>query len=58
MLFAIYIIVIESLLAPLAVIINGSIREAINGVIILENIDEQTFVRFCEFAYFRDYILA
>ncbi|PVH70363.1 hypothetical protein DL98DRAFT_437174, partial [Cadophora sp. DSE1049] len=57
-LFTIYIAVVESLSAPLAVMMNGSIREAIDGVATLEDIDKQTFMRFCEFAYFRDYTLA
>lgn len=34
---------------------NGSMREAIGGVAILEEVDEQTFVRFCEYAYMGDY---
>ncbi|KAG4427802.1 hypothetical protein IFR05_016715 [Cadophora sp. M221] len=34
---------------------NGSMREAIDGVATLEDVDEQTFMRFCEYAYFGDY---
>jgi hypothetical protein len=34
---------------------NGSMREAIDGVATLEGVDEQTFVRFCEYAYMGDY---
>ena len=35
---------------------NGSMREAIGGVATLEEVDEQTFVRFCEYAYMGDYV--
>ena len=34
---------------------NGLMREAIDGIAILEDIDVQTFVRFCEYAYMGDY---
>lgn len=34
---------------------NGLMREATDGVATLEDIDEQTFVRFCEYAYMGDY---
>ncbi|KAH6702769.1 hypothetical protein BKA61DRAFT_196718 [Leptodontidium sp. MPI-SDFR-AT-0119] len=34
---------------------NGSMREAIDGVATLESVNEQTFVRFCEYAYMGDY---
>jgi len=34
---------------------NGSMREAIDGVATLEGVDEQTFERFCEYAYMGDY---
>ncbi len=34
---------------------NGSMREATEGIAILDDIDEQTFVRFCEYAYIGDY---
>ncbi|PVH69385.1 hypothetical protein DL98DRAFT_661718 [Cadophora sp. DSE1049] len=47
--------VVESLSGPLAVMMNGSMHEAIDGVATLEDVDEQTFVRFCEYAYMGDY---
>lgn len=34
---------------------NGSMREAIDGVATVEGVDEQTFLRFCEYAYTGDY---
>lgn len=45
----------ETLSAPLAVLMNGSMREAIDGAAPLYDVDEQTFVRFCEYAYMGDY---
>lgn len=41
--------------APLVALMNGLMREASEGVAELEDIDEQTFVRFCEYAYTGDY---
>jgi len=34
---------------------NGSMREAIDGVATLEGADEKTSLRFCEYAYMGDY---
>lgn len=44
--------------APLKVLMKGSMREAQNGFAELEDVDEQTFVRFCEYAYIGDYTAA
>jgi len=44
--------------APLAVLINGPMCEAKDGIATLDDIDEQTFVRFCEYAYMGDYTSA
>lgn len=41
--------------APLAVVINSLMREAAGGAAVLEDIDKQTFVRLCEYAYIEDY---
>lgn len=41
--------------APLAALMNGLMPEATDGIATLEDIDEQTFVRFCEYAYMGDY---
>jgi hypothetical protein len=41
--------------APLAALMKGSMREATDGIATLDDIDEQTFVRFCEYAYMGDY---
>jgi hypothetical protein len=41
--------------APLARLINGSMCEAKDGIVILDDVDEQTFIRFCEYAYMGDY---
>jgi hypothetical protein len=46
---------VEDHSAPLAALMNGLMREATDGIAILEDIDEQTFVRFCEYAYMGDY---
>lgn len=54
-LFTIHTAVAETLSAPLATLMNGSMREAIGGVATLKEVDEQTFVRFCEYAYMGDY---
>ncbi|KAG4428772.1 hypothetical protein IFR05_015746 [Cadophora sp. M221] len=54
-LFTVHTAVVESLSAPLAVIMNGSMREAIHGVTTLEDVDKPTFVRFCKYAYLGDY---
>ena len=54
-LFTIHTAVAETLSAPLATLMNGSMREAIGGVATLKEVDEQTFLRFCEYAYMGDY---
>lgn len=36
-------------------LINGNFKEAGDGKAVLEAVDEQKFVRFCEFAYTADY---
>ncbi|PHH79273.1 hypothetical protein CDD80_5268 [Ophiocordyceps camponoti-rufipedis] len=36
-------------------LVNGDFREAKNKEAVLEDVDEHTFVRFCEFAYTGDY---
>jgi len=36
-------------------LINGDMVEAKTGVIDWKDVDEETFVRFCEFAYVQDY---
>ncbi|CZS99474.1 uncharacterized protein RAG0_07806 [Rhynchosporium agropyri] len=53
--FTIHTAIVETLSTPLAALMNGSMREAIGGVTTLEEVDEQTFVRFCEYAYIGDY---
>lgn len=53
--FTIHTAVVEDHSAPLAVLMNGLMREATDGIAILDDIDEQTFVRFCEYAYMGDY---
>ncbi|KAH6722047.1 hypothetical protein BKA61DRAFT_166843 [Leptodontidium sp. MPI-SDFR-AT-0119] len=53
--FTIHTTVVETLSGPLATLMNGSMCEALNGVATLEEVDEQTFVRFCEYAYRGDY---
>ncbi|KAI1641133.1 hypothetical protein F4809DRAFT_658985 [Biscogniauxia mediterranea] len=40
---------------PLAVLINGKMKEAREGYAELPEVDERTFVRFCQFAYTGDY---
>lgn len=47
--------VMEAHSAPLAALMNEGMSEATDEIAILEDIDEQTFVRFCEFAYIGDY---
>ena len=40
---------------PLNTLINGNMLEAKTGVIDWKDTDEETFLRFCEFAYVQDY---
>jgi len=41
--------------APLGVMMKGPWREAQDGFAELKDVDEATFVRFCEYAYMGDY---
>lgn len=43
---------------PLGVLVNGDMSEAREGCALLEGIDEDTFVRFCQYAYTGDYVAA
>lgn len=40
---------------PLGRMINGPMLEASKGVAILEDVDEDTFARYCQWAYNGDY---
>lgn len=49
--------VIRNLSPPLfALINNGIIKESIEGCAVLDDVDENTFIGFCEFAYRGAYI--
>ncbi|KAL9125882.1 MAG: hypothetical protein Q9217_004981 [Psora testacea] len=43
---------------PLNVLVNGEMKEAKEGCTPLEEVDEQTFVRFTQYAYTGDYVTA
>ncbi|PVH70118.1 hypothetical protein DL98DRAFT_146070 [Cadophora sp. DSE1049] len=53
--FTIHTAVVKTLSDPLAVMMNGSMREEIDGVASLREVDEQTFMRFCKYAYMGNY---
>ena len=53
--FTVHAAIVADLSAPLNALINGSMGEAKDGVVVLDDMNEQTFVRFCEYAYLGDY---
>ena len=46
---------IAELSDPLEALVSGKMSEALNGRAIFKDMDEDTFVRFCQFAYTGDY---
>ena len=54
-LFAIHTTEVENLSALLPVMMNSPTHEAIDGVATLEDVNEQTFVGFCEYACMENY---
>lgn len=53
--FTVHSAIIAKQSKALDVLINGSMREASEGKAVFEDIEEDTFIRFCQFAYTRDY---
>jgi hypothetical protein len=53
--FTAYAAIIAKQLKALDVLINGSMKEASDGRAIFKDIQEDTFIRFCQFAYTGDY---
>ncbi|KAI1489643.1 hypothetical protein F5X96DRAFT_599630 [Biscogniauxia mediterranea] len=53
--FMLHADLVAHLSKPLAVLINGKMKEAREGYAELPEVDERTFVRFCQFAYTGDY---
>lgn len=47
--------VISSLSKPLKALLTGSMKEAKEGRVVWDDVDEQTFVRFSQWAYVGDY---
>ena len=53
--FTVHAAIIAKQSKALDVLINGSMGEAFEGKAIFEDIEEDTFIRFCQFAYTGDY---
>jgi hypothetical protein len=54
-LFTVHAAVIAKQSKALDVLINGSIGEASIGKAVFKDVEEETFIRFCQFAYTGDY---
>ena len=53
--FTVHAAIIAKQSKALNALINGSMKEAFAGKAVFEDIDEDTFIRFCQFAYTGDY---
>lgn len=53
--FTVHAAIIAKQSKALDALINGSMKEAFSGKAIFEDIAEDTFIRFCQFAYTGDY---
>lgn len=54
--FAVHSAIIAKQSKALDVLINGPMAEASDGRAVLKDVDEDTFIRFCQFAYTGDYV--
>ncbi|KAL2069047.1 hypothetical protein VTL71DRAFT_15385 [Oculimacula yallundae] len=53
--FAVHAAIVAKQSKALDALINGSMKEAFAGKAVFEDVEEDTFVRFCQFAYTGDY---
>jgi hypothetical protein len=53
--FTVHVAIIAKQSETLDVLINRSMKEASDGKAIVKDIQEDTFIQFCQFAYTRDY---